>query len=148
MQEIERGSTYALYRGTECALRMDWNRENIRCTYAGHVNSSSGELIIRQLDMMARSSPSFTLLHDFWEVSSLDSQVRVSLGSWSRRHPRALASVHALSRSKAVTMGMSVLALADPGLKFHSYAKRPEFELLCGKLGLPLNFLMPTLTGN
>lgn len=96
---------------------------------------------------MARTAPSLTILQDFGDVSALDSQVRLSLEAWSKQHPRALASIHALSQSKIVNMSMTALSLAIPGLKVQCYTKRREFDALCGKLGLPIHVRMPTIPG-
>lgn len=146
MDVVDKGQTYEVYLGAGCALRMDWSGDGIRYTYKGYVESSCGGLVVKRLDAMVRSTPSITVLHDFWEASGLDSQVRADLVGWSNRHPHALASVQVLAQSKVVAMSMSVWALTDPGLKI--YSKRPEFDVLCRKLGLPLNIRMPALTRN
>ena len=145
LDAIEKGPTHEVYRGLTFALRTDWNSMAVRYTFTGRVESSCGGLIARRLEEMVRMSPSFTVLHDFWDASVLDSQVRVSFVEWSNQHPRALASVHALAQSKIVTMSLSTWGMAVPGLKI--YSRRPEFDILCKKFGLPINISLPAVTG-
>lgn len=146
MYLIDKSATHEVYGGPVGAFRMDWNREAVRFTYAGQVDSSCGEFIVQKLDAMVRGTRSFTVLHDCWDASALDANVRSNLVEWSNRHPRALASVHAVAQSKVVMMSMKVWALTTPGLKI--YSARPEFDVLCKKLGLPVNVHMPALTRN
>jgi hypothetical protein len=140
MNLVEKGPTFELYKGAGSALRMDWtHRGALRCTCLGQVEGSSAEVIAQRLDKMRASGLIAAVIYDFWEAHGLDSQFRVSFLGWSKRHPGALASVDALSRSKVVNTTLSVLALALPGLKFNIHPKRADFDLVCRKLGLPTN---------
>jgi hypothetical protein len=143
MNLVEKGPTSELYKGSGSALRMDWTlRGGLRCTYLGQVEGSSAEFIAHRLDQMRASGQIAAVIYDFWEAHGVDAQFRVSFLEWSKRHPGALASVDALSRSKVVNTTLSVLALALPGLKFNIHPKRADFDVVCRKLGLPMNVSM------
>ena len=145
MNLIDSGPAYAVYQGSDCAVRMDWNRGAVRFTYAGQVAESCSAPVIQKLDAMVRSTPSITVMHDFWDASGLQSAFRSTLVDWSRQRPSALASVDALARSKFVVMAMNVWAMTPPGLKICS--TRKEFDVLCAKAGLPTNIHLQTPAG-
>lgn len=124
---------------------MDWTSEVVRYTYTGFIESAAGELVTQRLDAMLRVNKSFSMLHDTWDVSGLDSGFRISVPEWSKQHEGAISSVQALARSKVVNMALITWDLGALQGRVNIYAKRAEFDLLCKKAGLPINVSMPQL---
>lgn len=130
MHLIEKGSTFEVYRGLTGALRMDWTVMGaLGCTYEGQIEAPSDGLIAQRLGQLVRTSSLITMLHDFWEASSCDTQFRVNLTQWAKLNPGKLAAVHALSGSKILNMQLSVWGSALPEVQFKVYAKRSDFDM-------------------
>jgi len=93
----------------------------------GNVEQPAGRVIEVALESVFRSSQG---VHTFWDLRDLvsyHSDVRVCSTNVMVAHRKLLRSVHALTTSKIVAMGVSVANLALGGIVTH-YKSAQEFE--------------------
>jgi hypothetical protein len=131
------GSLFELWEGPDNAtMRLDWTRKGaVRFTVSGHGNAGFAAPAIARWDAARRSGSRPVNLIDFWDMATYDSGLRVQCTAWGVKH-RADADFFVCTRSRIVLMGLAVANLATGGLlKVHE--KRPEFDALCVKHGLP-----------
>jgi hypothetical protein len=94
----------------------------------------------------AGQSP-FVVFHDMWAVKGYESGFRVEMTKWAEKHRGEVKEVHMLTQSKIVSMAISVVGLALPGL-MKGYSQRHDFDVLAKKAGLPLNPPMPVFSAS
>jgi hypothetical protein len=143
--EVERGSNFAIYQGPMCVVREDWSGPAIRFTYVGYITAQAAPAYVQRMTSIARTQSRILLFQDFWEATGYDSAWRVECTKWGKDNAAKVAETHILSRSKILNMGVSVVALALPGVVIKSYGKRADFDILAKKAGLPLNPSIPAL---
>jgi hypothetical protein len=98
------------------------------------------------IKVWSRMKTNICMFYDYWEATGYESAYRVDAVEWVKKNPGSLVETHFISRSKILNMAVSVAALAVPtGTTIKSYGKRPEFDILCLKAGLPANPPMPQL---
>lgn len=142
-REIESGPNFEIYKGAACLQRLDWTREgNLRTTHVGNVEAWCAERIILRWDAAFRAKQRFAVFHDFADATGYESGLRVALTAWAKEHPGAQSGVHFYTRSKIVSMGVSVASLVLPGL-LTNYPKRQDFDLALKKFGLPVTIAIP-----
>lgn len=143
-RELEKGPSFEIYQGPQITQRIDWNAQAMRSIYAGQVGSECAAPLIRRWEQALRSRQPITMFHDFWDVTGLDPAFRNEISEWTKKNRAAFAAVHMLSNSKPVSAAIGVLSLAVPGL-IHEYGKRPDYEPLWMRAGLPRNPALPKL---
>jgi hypothetical protein len=141
--QVGSGPNYEVWQAPTGVLRLDWNRLGIvAATVVGHGHADFGLQSTRRWDTAIRAGTKITILVDFWEMLTYDSGVRTSMTNWSLAHRASIASVHVLTRSKLVAMGVAVGNLALGGL-LKPYSTRASFDVLLKSHGLPVNPAMP-----
>jgi membrane protease subunit (stomatin/prohibitin family) len=94
----------------------------------GHADVSMAEAIADHLEAQyAKTGLPIVIFDDFDDVTSYDSETRLSMMSWTKKHAAMVAGVHILFHSKLVAMGVSVANLGLGG-NIRSYNKRAAFE--------------------
>src|SRR5689334_22832169 len=123
-REVDRGPLFESYQGPGCAQRLDWTRQGVvRSTIVGQAVTGSAESIVRRCEVFLRAKQAIILLHDAWDCIGYDTGFRHALTNWAQGHPGAITEVHVVTRSKLVSMGISVTNLVLPGL-MKGYSKR------------------------
>lgn len=120
-------------------MRLDWSRQgHVRVIVLGHGNADYADAVVARWESVRRINGRVTLYIDFWEMQTYDSGLRVGMTGWATKHRDCVDGVHVVTRSKLVSMGVSVANLAMGGI-FTTHVQRAEFDALMMKLGLPLN---------
>jgi hypothetical protein len=124
-------------------MRLDWSRTGaVRILVVGHGHAEFAPPALKRFDLTMRSLGKLAVLADFWDMPTYDSGLRVELTKWGTTpERRGKFEIHVLSRSKLVTMGVTVASLALAGLT--SYSARMDFDRFAQKQGLPINPPIP-----
>lgn len=147
-RQIDSGPTFELYEGPTCLMRVDWANSVYRSIHVGHVSAECAAVLLRRNDAWIRLGQSpFVVFHEMWAVTGYESGFRVEMTKWAEKHRGAVKEVHMLTQSKIVSMAISVVGLALPGL-MKGYSKRHDFDVLVKKAGLPLNPTMPVFSAS
>lgn len=144
VSQTDSGSTFELWRGPQGQMRLDWNRTGaLRIICVGHGHAEFVVPILRRMDELLRAgAPGFMQVCDWFDMETYDSAFRVQHGNWISQHKAQWNGAHVLLRSKLVSMGIAVANLGLGG-KINTYTSRPEFDVMCRKLGFALNPPMP-----
>jgi hypothetical protein len=138
VREVDRGLTFETWQGSG-AMRLDWSRQgHVRVIVHGHGHVDYADAVVARWESVRRVNGRVTLHIDFWEMPTYDSGLRVGMTGWATKNRDSVDGVHVVTRSKLVSMGVSVANLAMGGI-FTTHVQRAEFDLLMTKLGLPLN---------
>jgi hypothetical protein len=97
----------------------------------GHV---SEDLVPGQLALLnrVRTGAPMDFFYDLWELTSYDSPLRVELTNWHLRDRRNLRSLHTVTQSKIVKMGVTVANVALGVITQHK--DRRSFEAALERL--------------
>jgi hypothetical protein len=80
------------------------------------------------LDRLMIAGQRLKAFHDWEEVTSYDTRCRIQLTTWGVRFRNQIDCVNILTRSKVVTMGVTVATIVLPGM-VRVFAKREEFQI-------------------
>jgi hypothetical protein len=134
---VESGPHFELWKAPDGATsRLDWSsRGVVRLCVAGHGHADFAPPTMRRWDDATRMGVRPLLLLDFWDMPTYDSGMRWRMTPWGVKH-RNDADFHVLTRSKAVLIGLAVANVAMSGV-MKIYEKRPDFDALCDRHGVP-----------
>lgn len=95
--------------------------------FAGHGGIEVAEALIEYFERMIERHGSIVIFDDWDEAKGYDSEVRLLLTEWTKRHFDSLRATTVLVHSKILAMGLSVanLALRKPVTVLHD---RKAFE--------------------
>jgi hypothetical protein len=135
---IESGSTFEVWKGSGGGMRLDWTRQGaVRVAVTGHGHHQPyTKATFARWDAADRVSGRPVILVDFWDMPTYDSGMRIDWTAWALKH-RASSDWHVCQRSRLVHMGLSVANIALGGL-LKIYDKRPDFDAVVKKLGIPI----------
>ncbi|MFO0694563.1 MAG: hypothetical protein U0230_13465 [Polyangiales bacterium] len=98
--------------------------------FIGHATPEVVEPITSRLERAVAQHGTLRVFDDWEEATGYESEVRVRLTEWTKRHREAIPLTHILVRSKLLAMGLSVANLAiDGGLEVHTTRAAFEREL-------------------
>ena len=101
--------------------------------FEGYARVPMADAIIERLDVEIAAHETIYVFDDWFEAVGYDSEVRLKLTEWTRRHASDVRETHVLFRSKLIAMGLSVASLAL-GRQIHTYARRIDFEKALAKV--------------
>jgi hypothetical protein len=131
------GPLFEIWEGPDkSTMRLDWTRKGVvRITVTGHGHGGFAPPAIARWDAALRCGSRPVNLIDFWDMPTYDSAMRTQMTPWGVKH-RTEADFFVTTKSRIVLMGLAVANLATGGL-LKVYEKRPEFDMICLKQGLP-----------
>jgi hypothetical protein len=91
----------------------------------GHARAEALPEALAELARFVKSEPGFDYFYDLWNLRVYDSPVRVELTDFHRRV--GLRSLHTLTRSRVVAMGVAVANLAL-GNRITVHSSRESFD--------------------
>ncbi len=91
----------------------------------GHVRTASVPAALHELAQIVKGNAGFHYFYDLWDLQVYDSPVRVDLTNYHRAV--GLQSLHALTRSRVVAMGVAVANLAL-GNRITVHSGRESFD--------------------
>jgi hypothetical protein len=80
--------------------------------FAGHGSMEVAEALIEYFERMIERYGSIAIFDDWEAAQGYDSEVRICLTDWTKRHFDSLRTTTVLVRSKILAMGLSVANLA------------------------------------
>ncbi len=97
---------------------------------AGHFDEALANRMLEHAEQrLATTLGSFVAFHDWSELDSYDTAVRLRLTGWVLRHRKRFDSIHILCQSKLVAMGVSVANLTlDRFLNHYDNSRRSHYE--------------------
>ena len=136
-RKVDSGPTFEVWQLRGSSIRVDWSHANVvALTVVGYGHAAFGPPWLRRATEALRTSERLTLLIDFWDMPSYDSQLRVSMTEWALEHRSRLEPTHMLARSPIVRMGVAVANLALGGL-IKAYALRANYDAAVKQLNPP-----------
>jgi hypothetical protein len=136
---VESGPTFEVWKGPGGGgMRLDWTRQGaVKVAVYGHGHHQPyTHATHARWDAAARANPRPIILVDFWDMPTYDSGMRIDWTAWALKH-RASSEWHVCQRSKLVHMGLTVANVALGGL-LNIYDKRPAFDIIVKKMGIPV----------
>jgi hypothetical protein len=100
-------------------------------TMQGHARAEHVPAGIAQLTRIVKGDPDFDYFYDLWDLQGYDSPVRVDFTNFHRKF--GLRSLHALTRSRVVAMGVAVANLAL-GNRITVHSGRESFDARLAEL--------------
>lgn len=95
----------------------------------GHFEHAAARKLVELREEVLGDAPVISEFHDWMEMTGYDSASRHDLTRHSFEHRTSIASIHILTVSKIIQMGITVASIAL-GDMLKSYARREEFEAL------------------
>jgi hypothetical protein len=124
-----------VWRSEESTLRI-WLpiRTVIVIEFSGHLTAPlAGHLMSETNRVLAHPQHTpLCIFNDWWEMKSYDSAARTELTHWAARIKPQLSTVHLLTQSKIVAMGISVANLALGGF-LQGHTRRAEWNTALAK---------------
>jgi hypothetical protein len=147
IQKVDAGASFEVWRSTAGALRLDWNRQGVVLeTMLGYGSHEFGTVIARRWEALRRGGVQVLILIDFWDMPNYDSGFRTTMQDWALKNRTSMVqTVHILTSSKLVSMGVAVANLALGGI-ITAHTQRPPFDAAVKKLGLAARPQMPSLS--
>lgn len=143
LREVDKGPTFEAWRTGQSAMRLDWTRQGVmRQIVVGHGQAEFGPVVLKRWDAVLQHGGKIVMLLDYWDMATYDSDLRVAQTGWARRNLEKVESLHMLSRSRLVAMGISVVNLALGGI-VTSHTARGTFDAEVKKHGMPLSPVIP-----
>ena len=103
----------------------------LRSTVRGHIDLAILAVLTRTRDAEAEACPrGLSYFHDWTGVTGYDSAVRVEATRYMMAVPKPYTSVHVVTQSRLVNMGVAAAALSlqIAGRPFHAYITAASFE--------------------
>jgi len=101
----------------------------------GHGDGRFAPVIVRRFDAILAQDGAVLMLYDMWSMPTYDSQLRVELTDWCRKHLKSIPALHVAQRSKLVAMGVAVANVALGGL-ITTHSSRASFDAALRATGL------------
>ena len=96
----------------------------------GHANVEIAERIIAWVDAAIADGEHPDVFHDWDQATGYEPRVRPMLANWYMRIRRDVASVHVFTRSKVVSMGVTLVSIAmNNAIVAHGDRRTFETEL-------------------
>ncbi len=124
-EKLAEGDRYTTSRGVMLIRRPAPHVEVI--SGHGFAEAAFVDPILASRDAVLRECGEIALFDDLERVTGYDTEVRVQLTAWARKHRSRIAAHHILTRSKLVAMGVSVASLALGGA-IEAHVRRDSFD--------------------
>jgi hypothetical protein len=136
LRQTTQGPKDETWQASGGTLRLTWTDAGaVRIWVRGHGAGAFAAVITARFDRVLGQSGTLTMLYDFEEMATYNSQLRSDLTAWCHKHRDRIRGLHVLTASRIVAMGVAVANVALGGL-ITVHKGRPSFQAAQWQAGL------------